>query len=261
MSNIVVIPCRYGSSRFPGKPLALIAGKSLIERVWLLAKSVPEVDRIIIATDDERIRAAAKGFGAEVFMTPVECRNGSERVHAVLSQLAGPAPQVVVNLQGDAVLTPPWIIGDLVRCLLNTPTVGVATAAVRLSQAQLDEIKSVHSAGEAGGTFVTFNNVGDALYFSKNQIPALREGTADEYAVYRHIGIYAYRPELLARYLGLVPGALEQTEQLEQLRFLEHGIPLRVVIVDYRGRTHGSIDRPSDVATVEKIIKREGELA
>lgn len=261
MKALVVIPCRYASSRFPGKPLALVAGRTLLERVWRIAKSVPEVGRVIVATDDERIQSAASAFGAEVMMTPVACRNGSERTQAVLEQLTANKPEIVVNLQGDAVLTPPWIIGDLVRCLSAQPKVEVATAAVRLSAKMLEQFKTAKNAGEAGGTFVTFNRHGDALYFSKNQIPALRSGDADQHPIYRHIGIYAYRPKMLAQYLSLEPGKLEQAEQLEQLRFLENGIPLKVVVVDYRGRTHGSIDRPGDVSIVEDIIGREGELA
>jgi 3-deoxy-manno-octulosonate cytidylyltransferase (CMP-KDO synthetase) len=257
MSAIVVIPARFASTRFPGKPLHPIAGVPMLARVHRIAAAAAGVRRVVVATDSAEIAAFCAGIGAECVMTPEACRNGSERTAAAIAALDA-EEEIIVNLQGDAVLTPPWVIGDLVAEMTADPTIQIATPAVALDPERLAEFVAGKRAAPASGTTVATNDVGDALYFSKHVLPFAR--VAGRAPVKRHIGIYAYRRAALAMYAGLEASALEEAEGLEQLRWLERGHAMRVVMVDYRGRTHGSVDAPEDVATVEAIIAREGEL-
>jgi 3-deoxy-manno-octulosonate cytidylyltransferase (CMP-KDO synthetase) len=260
MKTIVVIPARYGSSRFPGKPLAMVAGRSLLERVWRIGKAVTGVDAVYVATDDVRIAEHVAHFGGEAIMTASECRNGSERVWDAVNKLQE-KPGIVINLQGDAALMPPWIIGALVTEMQRDSSVQIATPATQLSRAQYEAMLSIKSSGVVSGTTVTFSRAHDALYFSKGIIPFIREWPQGEVSpVFQHIGVYAYTYESLRRYISLPMGRLEEVEQLEQLRALEHGMPVRVVEVSLQGRTMWSIDNPQDVARVEQIIASEGEL-
>jgi 3-deoxy-manno-octulosonate cytidylyltransferase (CMP-KDO synthetase) len=258
----VIIPARYGSTRFPGKPLQPIAGASMIQRVWSLAKAAPGVTAVYVATDDARIAAHVGGFGGEAIMTAPDCRDGTERVFQAARSLARP-PALIVNLQGDAVLTPPWVIGAMIDAMVNDPLVQIATPAVRMDRRSHEALRAAKLAGEVGGTTVAFDRHHNALYFSKSLIPFVRsdaEPSGEILPVYRHIGLYAYRFETLCRYVALEPGPLERAEKLEQLRALENGIPIRVVEVDYRGRSHWAVDSPEDLLRVEDIIRRQGEL-
>lgn len=259
-SSVIVIPARYGSSRFPGKPLALIKGISLLERTWRIARSASP-DRVLIATDDDRIEAAATGFGAEVIRTSHDCANGTERVYEAISHGTNADADIIINLQGDAVLTPPWILTDIISAMKADSSVRIATPATKLSLQQYNDLAEQKKKGIVGGTLVVFDKNFNALYFSKSLIPFLRSAPADaDLPLYRHIGLYAFRYSALKEYLSLPPSPLEQLEGLEQLRALEHGIPIRVVTVDYRGRTHWSVDSPDDVERVESIIAAQGEL-
>lgn len=258
MNVVVVIPARYGSSRLPGKPLAMVAGRMLIERVWSIARAVKGATAVYVATDDQRIADAAQHFGATVIMTSEGCRNGTERVYEAVAGLA-PAPDIVINFQGDTPLTPPWIIEPLIDAMVQDPSVMIATPMVRLSRAQYAAAAESKKQTPFSGTYVTFDSNYRALYFSKSLIPSVRSGIENP-PVYRHIGIYAYRYPLLAKYLALEPREFEIAEGLEQLRALEHGIPIRMVEVDYRGRTTWAVDSPEDVQEVEKILSREGEI-
>ena len=259
MDTIIVIPARYGSSRFPGKPLAQIRGRSLLERVWRISKGVPGVNEVVVATDDARIAAHVQSFGGRAVMTSESCRNGSERVHEAILNL-GISPKIVVNMQGDAVLMPPWVIGALVEAMQKDPTIQIAAPAVRLSKEQYQKLSATKAAGITSGTTVTFSKSGDALYFSKGIIPFARSLPEGDPPVFQHIGVYAYTSESLKRYISLPMGMFEEVEQLEQLRALENGIPIRVVQVSFNGRTMWSVDNPQDVARVESIIDAEGEL-
>ncbi len=259
MSAIIVIPARFGSSRLPGKPLALIKGKSLIYRVWSIAKAVKNVDEVYIATDDEKIREHVKTFGAKVIMTPVDCKNGTERAFVAANAL-NPRPDIILNLQGDAVLTPPWVIQALLDKMIKDPSIGFATTATQMNAEQYKKIVLSKKDGAVGGTTVVFDKNDNALYFSKSLIPFLREKTGASLPIYRHIGLYVYRYPVLKQYLDLEPTPLEITEGLEQLRALENGIPIKVVKVDYKGRTHWAVDTQEDIDVAEKIIAEEGEL-
>ena len=241
MNIAAVIPARYGSTRFPGKPLADVSGRSLIRRVYDLASAAEGVSQAIVATDDERIQAHVEAFGGVSIMTPPECRNGTERVHAAIQSL-DERPDAVINLQGDAVLTPPWVIEAVAAEMRAHPELPMVTPAARLDDSSLELLMEAKSAGEVGGTTVVFNRAGDALYFSKAVIP------------------YGYRTEALDELVALPPSPLELTEGLEQLRALDNGMRIRVVEVDYRGRRHMAIDSPEDLKRVESLIAEDGEL-
>jgi len=267
MRSAIVIPARYGSTRFPGKPMANILGKSLLERTWCIAKAVGGVEEVVIATDDERIAMHASAFGAKVQMTNNNWRNGSERSLEAL-QLMNIKPEIVVNLQGDAVLTPPSIIETLLTEFFQTKnsSFAIATPCVQLTLGEYQNRLSGHKEGKTSGTMVTFDLQGRALYFSRALIPyphshsTFNQQATTAVPAHRHIGLYAFRYESLCSYVNLKPTPLEKLEGLEQLRALEHGLPIKVVPVDYHGRTHWSVDHPHDIAIVEEIIKKEGEL-
>ncbi len=256
MVATIVIPARFGSSRFPGKPLTIVAGQSMLERVWRIAKAVPEAKRVIVATEDKRIMDHAHSFGAEAVMTPEDCPNGTSRMHAAIGA-ANITEDILINLQGDAVLTPPWVLSQMIAEMKSDPEVGIVTPAIKLDEGALEEFAQHKTQSPASGTTVVFDLKRNAVYFSKTIIPFRRKKTA---SIYRHVGLYGFRKAALGQFVSLPPTPLEETEGLEQLRALEHGIPIRVVIVDYRGRTHASIDAPADVPLVEAIIAREGEL-
>ena len=238
--------------------MAKIAGVSLLERVWRVGSAVRGVDRVVIATDDEEILAFAKSFGAEAVMTSPGCRNGSERALAAIETLTL-APEIVVNLQGDAPLTPPWFIESILAALAN-PDTQIATPAVALSWEEYDRFALSRADARASGTLVVARPSGAALYFSKALIPAVRARTGERSPAFRHIGLYGYRLAALQRYAALPPSPLELAEQLEQLRALENGMPIQVVVVDRRGRSLCSIDNPGDIALAEEIVQREGEV-
>ncbi|MCR9150846.1 MAG: 3-deoxy-manno-octulosonate cytidylyltransferase [Rhodobacteraceae bacterium] len=264
MSVLVAIPARYASSRYPGKPLVPLTGatgatKSLIRRSWEAAMQVSGVDRVVVATDDDRIRAEAEGFGAEVVMTSSDCRNGTERC-AEVSRALGDGHDIVVNLQGDAPLTPPWFVEALVAGLAADPDAEVATPVLRCDGAALNGFLADRRAGRVGGTTAVFGAGGRALYFSKEVIPYTGRGyaEADETPVFHHVGVYAYRPAALAAYTGWPPGPLETLEGLEQLRFLEHGRAVLCVEVEARGRDFWELNNPEDVARIEAMMARMG---
>ena len=261
MSRLLLIPARYASSRYPGKPLARLAqpgggSKSLIEMTWEAARRVRGIDRICVATDDDRIRAAAEGFGAEVVMTPAACENGTARCAAALEAL-GDRPEVVVNLQGDAPLTPPWFVEALVAGLAADPGAAMATPVLRLDRAGYDAFAEDRRAGRVGGTTAVFDGRGRALYFSKEVIPFVDPGRLpDPIPVFHHVGVYAYRPEGLAAYIRTPPCALETLEGLEQLRFLHAGLPVACVEVEARGRVFWELNNPADLPRIEAALRR-----
>ncbi|MCE6952213.1 3-deoxy-manno-octulosonate cytidylyltransferase [Cereibacter sphaeroides] len=259
MSVLIAIPARYASTRYPGKPLVTLRDpdgteKSLIRRSWEAAMAVRGVDRVVVATDDERIRAAAEGFGAEVVMTSSACRNGTERCAEVTALL--PGHEIVVNLQGDAPLTPPWFIEDLVAGLRDDPSADVATPVLRCDGRALNGFLADRRAGRVGGTTVVFGVTRHALYFSKEVIPYTGRTHADDEwtPVFHHVGVYAYRPSTLSVYPQWPVGPLEELEGLEQLRFLENGRRVLCVEVEARGRQFWELNNPEDVARIEAML-------
>ncbi|MGY6632841.1 MAG: 3-deoxy-manno-octulosonate cytidylyltransferase [Alkalilacustris sp.] len=256
MMAAIIIPARYASQRFPGKPLAALRGaggdaRPLIRRAWEAAMAVPGVEGVWVATDDDRIAEAARGFGAAVVMTPESCRNGTERTAAAVAAL-GLVDRVVVNLQGDAPLTPPWFVSALVAALAGAEGPAMATPVLRCTPEALAMLREDRRRGRVGGTTAVVGAQGRALYFSKEVLP-FGDGP-----VFHHVGVYAYTPAALAAYGALPQGALEVREGLEQLRFLEHGLPVTCVEVEDRGRAFWEVNTPEDIARVEAVLQAEG---
>ena len=264
MSVVIVIPARHASTRYPGKPLVALRGaggqaRSLIRRSWDAAMSVPGIDRVIVSTDDARIRDHAAGFGAEVAMTSRDCRNGTERCAEAVAALSTP-PEIVVNLQGDAPLTPAWFVEDLVAGLRAAPEAQVATPVLRCTGRMRADLIADRHAGRVGGTTAVFGHDGRALYFSKEVVPFVPGPVADNAPspVFHHVGVYAYRPEALAEYATWPEGVLERLEGLEQLRFLERGRHVLCVEVEARGRQFWELNNPEDVARLETMMSEMG---
>jgi len=264
MSVLIVIPARYASTRYPGKPLVTLRGasgeaKSLINRSWHAACDVAGVDKVVIATDDGRIAQASESFGAEVVMTSTTCQNGTERCAETLTKLSEPY-DIVVNLQGDAPLTPAWFIEDLVQGLRDNPGADVATPVLRTEGRALNGLLQDRREGRVGGTTAVFGADKNALYFSKEVIPFTGKtyGDDDETPVFHHVGVYAYRPSALASYPQWPAGPLEQLEGLEQLRFLERGVPMLCVEVAAKGRQFWELNNPEDVPRIEAMLKEMG---
>ncbi len=265
MKTLIVIPARYASTRYPGKALAPLRGanggiKPLIQRSWEAAQSVDGVDRVVVATDDARIREVAEGFGADVVMTSSDCQNGTERCAEALDALGG-GYDLVVNLQGDAPLTPHWFIEELVQALVAHPTAEVATPVLRADGRALAGFLEDRRAGRVGGTTAVFGAEGKALYFSKEVIPYTDESETAPNAptpVFHHVGVYAYRPSALAAYPRWTPGPLETLEGLEQLRFLERERPVQCVEVHAHGRQFWELNNPEDVPKIEQMLKEMG---
>ena len=263
MRTVCLIPARYASSRFPGKPLAELRGatgisRSLIERSWLAAQEVRGIDAVYVATDDDRIKVAAQGFGAEVLMTSDTCGNGTERCAEALEQLGD--VEMVVNLQGDAPLTPAWFLEDLIAGLRAAPDAALATPVLRCDGETHSALMADRHAGRVGGTTAVFGIDQHALYFSKEVIPYTgRIYQRDEDTpVFHHVGVYAYRPDALAAYPSWPVGALETLEGLEQLRFLEAGHKVLCVEVEARGRKFWELNNPEDVPRIETMLAEMG---
>ena len=254
MRIAVVIPARYASARFPGKPLHPLRGrdgtKSLIHRTWERAVEAVGEDAVWVATDDDRIAGAVREFGGRVAMTSSDCRNGTERCAEALPQLG--QPDIVVNVQGDSPLTPPWFVTGLVDALTASDA-GVATPVLRCDARTYARLREDRAAGRVGGTTAVFGTAGSALYFSKEVVPFVAEGVPNP-PVFHHVGLYAYRPAALARYAGWPPGKLEELEGLEQLRFLENGERILCVEVEARGRVFWELNNPVDVERIEAAL-------
>lgn len=264
MSTLIVIPARYASTRYPGKPLVALTGASgeprtLIQRSWEAAMQVKGADRVVVATDDDRIRSEAESFGAEVVMTSDSCRNGTERCAEAYDALGG-GFDLVVNLQGDAPLTPPWFVEDLIAGLQDNPVAEVATPVLRCDGRALNGFLEDRKSGRVGGTTAVFGIDNNALFFSKEVIPYTGQefDNNDETPVFHHVGVYAYRPSALAAYPRWEPGPLEGLEGLEQLRFLERGIHVLCVEVEARGRQFWELNNPEDVPRLENMMREMG---
>lgn len=244
----VIIPARYDSTRLPGKPLADVAGKPLIERVYECARA-SGARTVVIATDDERIRRAAEGFGARVCLTSPTHRSGTDRVGEAVAQLALAPDAIVVNLQGDEPLVPPGLIAAVAGALGRDPQAVVATACYRLCDARAFRDPNVVK--------VVLDRDGRALYFSRAPIPWPREQKGpDAPAAYGHIGLYAYRAGFLARFTGWGPCPVEEIEQLEQLRVLWHGERIAVhVAAEAPAR---GVDTPEDLERVRRHFSDTG---
>lgn len=262
----IVIPARHASTRYPGKPLAVLrgaqgTGRTLLERSVMAARAAAAADGIpvFVATDDDRIAAEAARIDAHVIMTDPECRNGTERVAQAVAR-AGIAAEIIVNLQGDAPLTPPHFVGALVAAMRAAPDMAVATPVLRCDAEALENFLADRRAGRVGATTVVSDRLGRALYFSKEVIPftAGRSVVDGVVPVFHHVGLYAYRRAALAAYVAQEPGVLETLEGLEQLRFLENGVPVATVEVTAPGAAFWELNNPSDVPLIEGYLSRLG---
>ena len=264
MSVVIVIPARFASTRYPGKPLVALTGvtgnsQTLIERSWRAAMAVQGMDHVVVATDDTRIKDACVAFGAEVVMTSETCANGTERCAEAHAALGG-SYDIVVNLQGDAPLTPHWFVEGLVDGLRAAPNADIATPVLRCDGAALNGLLGDRKAGRVGGTTAVFDRDHHAMYFSKEVVPFTSTTYAadDPTPVFHHVGVYAYRPDALAAYLSWPIGPLEQLEGLEQLRFMENGRQVLCVEVEARGRQFWELNNPEDVPKIEQMMSDMG---
>ena len=262
MNAVILIPARYQSSRYPGKPLVELKGasgtaKPLIQRTVEAARRVSGVSGVFVVTDDDRIAEACAPARVGVIMTSPECRNGTERCAEALAQLH--EPDLVINFQGDALLTPAHFVESLVERMRGGDC-DVATPAMRLKSAEVCALRQEEAAGRVGGTTVVTDPSGRALYFSKRLIPHLPNGALDgEYSpVKLHVGVYAYRPKALAAYSAAPPSELEELEGLEQLRFLAEGIPVAVVEVEPPQFALRELNNPEDVGPIEEALASAG---
>ena len=263
MNSVILIPARFASSRYPGKPLVELKGaggepKKLIHRSVEAARRVPGISGVYVVTDDERIADACAAFGTDVIMTSPECRNGTERCAEALAALH--EPDLVINFQGDALLTPPGFVTALIDHMAANPDSVVATPAMRQRSSEVRALQAEEAAGRVGGTSVVADNQGRALYFSKKLIPYLPKHSLDGELspVWLHIGIYVYRPQELTSYAAIPPSPLEELEGLEQLRFLAAGIPIDVVEVETPPFILRELNNPEDVAPIEEALAAAG---
>lgn len=261
----IIIPARYKSTRFPGKPLARFESadgrsRSLIEHSWRAAQTVPGVDLVVVATEDDRIAREVEAFGGTVVMTSSDCANGTERCAAAVAELDR-SIDVVINLQGDAPLTPASVVTSVLARLSSDPSLAVATPAIRCSPAVYRHLVEDAANGRVGGTTVVFNRALDALYFSKRILPYADPQLVAERAppTYLHLGVYAYRRDALTAYLEVGASALEQQEGLEQLRFLHAGLRVGIALCDAPDWDVIEVNNPGDVAIVESILRGRNE--
>ena len=244
----VIIPARWGSTRFPGKPLHPIAGKPLLQHVWERCGRARGIEEVIVATDDMRIAEAAFAFGAEVALTSARHRSGTDRCAEVAKRLRGISH--VINVQGDEPLIDPTLVAKLAKTLSAERSLGMITAANAFEdEADIPNPNTVK---------VVLDRDGNALYFSRSPIPFVRDtgakaGTRSKrIAFFRHQGIYGYSIRFLLQFVKWKPGVLEQAEQLEQLRALENGAKIRVILTR---RSSVGVDTPADVAIAERLLQ------
>jgi len=214
--------------------------------------------QVWIATDDQRIADEVRSFGGQVVMTSNRCRNGTERCAEAVAQMAD-CPDIIVNLQGDAPLTPPSLIEQLVSIVLDNPSIAMSTPALRCSPTTYDHLLADASAGRVGGTTVVFDRSSHALYFSKRVLPYLPpETSSPEGHVHLHLGLYAYRRTDLMNYAAAPPSRLEMVEGLEPLRFLDQGQRVQILAVDPVGWDCIELNNPSDVPAIEAVLRQRG---
>lgn len=241
---IAVIPSRFGSSRLQGKPLMPIAGKPMIQRVYEQAQKSPVVTGVWVATDDDRIVAAVEAFGGNAVMTSDTCRSGTDRVAETANLLKLDPDEIVINIQGDQPVFDPRSLDDLIVPFDRNPGVEMSTLAYKIrNPREITDPKDVK---------VVFDNRGQALYFSRAQIPFPRDAeTRTDY--YKHLGFYAYKKSFLDWFVSLPTSWCEAVEKLEQLRALEHGFPIHVAVTAFDSP---EIDLPEDIQRVEKALRQ-----
>lgn len=241
MKALAVIPARYASTRFPVKALASLAGIPIIQHVYQRVVASGLFSEVIVATDHPAIMDAVKAFHGKAMMTSDQHPSGSDRIAEVLKHY--PGIDVIVNVQGDEPLIERQPLADLLQAF-SDPSVNMASLMTPITDPEMLSDPNIVK--------VVTDSQGDAIYFSRSCVPYNRDHR--EHTYYRHIGVYAYRPDVLEEFVSLPQGILEQTEKLEQLRALEHGIPIRMVLTDYQGV---GIDTPADLDRVEKLLETQ----
>ena len=241
MKVLCVIPARYASTRLPGKPLALIAGKPMIQHVYERASRAAIPSEVVVATDSELVAEAVRNFGGKVMMTSPEHPSGTDRLAEVA--LSYGDADVIINVQGDEPMIPPEIIDRLAQAFEDNEDLNMATLKTVMDEADYNNPSAVK--------VVTDQN-GYALYFSRSLLPYPRNKPAD-FKVYKHVGIYAYRRSFLLSYAAYEPTPLEQIEGLEQLRVLENGERIKVLECKFKGI---GIDTPEDLAAINALFIR-----
>lgn len=258
----IIIPARFASTRYPGKPLAVLTGKDgvkkpLIQWTWEVGVSVSNISNVFVATDNILIADTVKDFGGKVIMTSEKCRNGTERcAEAIINERI--SDDLIVNLQGDAPLTPKSFLEKLISSMEADEGIDVATPVLRCDAEALSNFKEDRKHDRVGGTTAVFDSNMNGLYFSKEVIPytgALNQELYQFTPVFHHVGVYAYRDRALKQYASWPEGKLERLEGLEQLRFLENGSKLRCVEVKADGAKFWELNNPSDIDLIEKILQ------
>ena len=234
-----IIPARYGSTRFPGKPLAEIHGKPMFWHVFTRASQCPDLKKVVLATDDDRILTAARKLDVPVLMTRPDHPSGTDRVLEAANLLRVPPQSVVVNIQGDEPALEPKMLSELLQPFAK-PEAQVTTLVKPISSAQVNNPDIVK---------VVFSKSGKALYFSRSAIPHTNPDLTGEH--YGHIGVYAFKINALKQFVSLTPSRLEMTEKLEQLRLLENDIPIDVVLTEFESV---GVDRPEDIDRVSRFL-------
>lgn len=271
MKTAIIIPARYGSTRFPGKPLTMIGGQTMLSRVVTLARNAIENVNteitLAVATEDERIFNHAKELGVHAVMTSDACKTGSDRVLEAIHKLTqekNSRYDFVIGLQGDAPFTPPEAIEKMIEAYQNDNTIEVVTPVINLRWSELDNLQEQKKVTPFSGTTAIINAAGQALWFSKNILPAIRkeeqyranESTSEFSPVHQHIGLYGYAVKTLEKFVSLDEGHYEKLEGLEQLRLLENGITIQTIKLNVPlGLAQAGIDSPEDVKRAEEILK------
>ncbi|MDR3477783.1 MAG: 3-deoxy-manno-octulosonate cytidylyltransferase [Gammaproteobacteria bacterium] len=268
MKTAIIIPARFASTRLPGKPLAMISGQTLLQRVVRLAQAAAtglSNVSVIVATDNDQITQHCHDIGVASVMTPPESPSGTDRVAEAVRQMAD-KPDFILNMQGDAPLTPPDFLRAMIDAFAAAPCDAV-TPVTQLTWEQLDKLRADKLMTPFSGTTAVFDEkTGNAFWFSKTILPAMRKekdlrAKGDKSPVFRHIGLYGYSLSMLEKYINLPESRFEKLEGLEQLRLLENGYTIRCVPVDFKGRANMSgVDSPEDIIRAEALIAQFGEL-
>jgi 3-deoxy-manno-octulosonate cytidylyltransferase (CMP-KDO synthetase) len=262
MKTAIIIPARYGSTRFPGKPLVKLAGESMLSRVVKIGRQAAQDagnTTLAVATEDQRIADHCAEIGVECVMTSDACPTGSDRVLEAAEKLGGDF-DFVLGLQGDAPFTPIEAPRKMIAAFQANPESEVITPVVRLRWSELDALRESKKITPFSGTTTIIDRDGNAKWFSKNILPAIRKEekhrTTGEFSpVFQHIGLYGFRFDVLKRFVTLPTGFYEELEGLEQLRLLENNISIHTVTIDVDlGMAQAGIDSPEDVARAEKIL-------
>lgn len=262
VKTAIIIPARYGSTRFPGKPLVKIAGESMLSRVVCVAREAAEGLNVTlaVATEDNRIEAHCKEIGVPCVMTSDSCKTGSDRVLEAAQTMGGDF-EFVVGLQGDAPFTPVDAPRKIIEAYGKNKSLEVVTPIVKLRWNELDALRESKKTTPFSGTICVVDETGKALWFSKTILPAIRNEDdlrkKGEYSpVYQHIGLYGYRFDVLKKFVTLPESRYEKLEGLEQLRLLENGIPIQTIVLDVNaGLAQAGIDSPEDVKRAEALLQ------